>query len=116
MQAAANSPQRATSNASRTLADTQSEFKTRASRIRDEIATLASSVAEAGENIAGDLKDGASAKAREMRDASEQTLRDLRTQLESIEKQAEDQVRRHPLSALAIAAGVGFLFAMLFRR
>ncbi len=116
MQTASNSPQKATGNAGRTLADTQSEFKTRTSRIRDEISSLASSVAEAGENIAGDLKDGAGAKAREMRDASEQTLRELQTQLESIERQAEDQVRRHPLSALAVAAGVGFLFAMLFRR
>jgi ElaB/YqjD/DUF883 family membrane-anchored ribosome-binding protein len=40
----------------------------------------------------------------------------LRTSAKDIEAQIMDSVREKPVTSLAIAAGVGFLFALLARR
>ncbi|MEC9343986.1 MAG: DUF883 domain-containing protein [Pseudomonadota bacterium] len=85
-------------------------------RIRKDIAALAGSITDAGSTLAGDARTGANAKATELRQVSEETIRDLRNQLETLEKQIGGKVRERPVAALAIAAGAGFLFAMLARR
>lgn len=98
------------------VAAAKDEFESRAGRIRNEIAALATSIAEAGENLAGDLSAGAGATAREMRAASQETLQDLRNQMKELERQAAVKMRQNPMAALAMAAGAGFLLAMLARR
>jgi ElaB/YqjD/DUF883 family membrane-anchored ribosome-binding protein len=98
------------------VAAAKDEFESRAGRIRNEIAALATSMAEAGESLAGDLSAGASATAREMRAASQETLQDLRNQMKVLERQAAVKMRQNPMAALAMAAGAGFLLAMLARR
>lgn len=105
-----------TSNINDTTDEMKKDFDVHAGRIRNEIASLASSVSEAGSNLASDAKAGASAKATELKQVTDQTIRDLRAQLEVLEKQVGDKVRERPVTALAIAAGVGFLVAMMARR
>ncbi|WP_075996924.1 DUF883 family protein [Salaquimonas pukyongi] len=85
-------------------------------RIRSEIRSLADTVSEAGLVVADDVKTQASAKAGEMRTASREILDDLNKQLSTLEQQLAGHVRRKPVSSLAIAAGIGFLFAFLSRR
>lgn len=92
------------------------DFEKHAGRIRRDISALAESLSEAGSTLTDDAKAGANAKAMELRQASDETIRELRAQLESIEKQIGGHVRERPITALAAAAGVGFLIAMLARR
>ena len=85
-------------------------------RIRSEIRSLADTVSEAGVVVASDVKSEASARASDARAASEQVFNDLNKQLASLEEQLSGHVRRKPVSSLAIAAGIGFLAALLSRR
>ena len=91
-------------------------FQSHAERIRKDIATLADSVSEAGTSLAKDAKAGADAKASDLKQTSDETIRELRAQLETIEARVGNQVRERPITALAAAAGVGFLIALLARR
>ena len=60
---------------------------------------------------------GASAEhLREIRDRAEQAFRGAREHLEPAVGELEDQVRRHPLAALGIAAGVGLVVGLLLAR
>ncbi|MCB1422466.1 MAG: DUF883 family protein [Nitratireductor sp.] len=85
-------------------------------RIRNEIRSLAETVTEAGVVVAGDVKTQAAAKASDARATSQQVFEDLNKQLATVEKQLAGHVRRKPVSSLAIAAGVGFLAALIARR
>ena len=96
--------------------DVMADFGTHANRIREDIATLASSISDAGSALSEDAKYNASAKAIELKQASQDAIRDLRNQLDAVEKQMSGQLRDRPFTTLAIAAGVGFLFAVLTRR
>lgn len=47
---------------------------------------------------------------------SEAAIENLRSTASDLERQVVDTVRQKPMTALAIAAGIGFLFALLSRR
>ncbi|WP_223475922.1 DUF883 family protein [Oricola indica] len=55
-------------------------------------------------------------KAAAALDKGEGVYSELSARTSELEQQAADQIRRHPLQALGIAAGVGFLAALLTRR
>lgn len=95
---------------------TSKEFEAHVGRIRDDIAKLASNVSEAGGAIVDGAKADANAKADQARQISQETIRELRAQLADIEKRVTTQVRERPLAALGVAAGVGFLLALMARR
>ena len=59
---------------------------------------------------------GSAERLEEVRARAEEALRTARARLEGIEVRLEDQVRRHPLAALGIAAGVGILLGLLLAR
>ena len=59
---------------------------------------------------------GSAERLDEIRARAEEALRAARARLEGIEVRLEDQVRRHPLAALGIAAGVGILLGLLLAR
>lgn len=84
--------------------------------LRKDLASLTerfSSLTDAGIRTANDFTHKKSAEARERGEAIYSELSDRAGE---IEQQAMASVRRHPLQALGIAAGVGFLAAMLTRR
>ena len=59
---------------------------------------------------------GSAERLDEIRARAEEALRAARARLEGVELRLEDQVRRHPLAALGIAAGVGILLGLLLAR
>ena len=59
---------------------------------------------------------GSAERLEEIRGRAEEALRAARARLEGMEVHLEDQVRRHPLAALGIAAGVGILLGLLLAR
>ena len=59
---------------------------------------------------------GSAERLDEIRGRAEEALRAARARLEGVEQRLEDQVRRHPLAALGIAAGVGIVLGLLLAR
>ena len=85
-------------------------------RIRGDIASLAGSLKRYGSDKTDEYKTRASAAGNELTKMSQDALNDLTSELKNYERALTSQVRRHPLQALGIAAGVGFLLAALVRR
>ncbi|MGE0233183.1 MAG: YqjD family protein [Flavobacteriaceae bacterium] len=85
-------------------------------QVRDDIAMLAKSIAALGANKKTALKADAQRRLDNLGTASEEVLHSLNRQIGAIEKEISGQVRDRPLTTLGIAAGVGFLLAMVMRR
>jgi ElaB/YqjD/DUF883 family membrane-anchored ribosome-binding protein len=94
----------------------QADVERQLQQLREDIAALAKAVAAAGLNKADDLKSKAKRASNDAMDASAQMMDAARAQAMSMEKDLERQIRTKPLQAVAIAAGLGFLFALLSRR
>ncbi|GAB4576867.1 MAG: hypothetical protein Tsb0019_02700 [Roseibium sp.] len=85
-------------------------------RIRGDIASLAGSLKKYGAGKSDEYKSRATAAGQDLTKMSQDALSDLMTELKGYERALSTEVRRHPLQALGIAAGVGFLVAALVRR
>ncbi|MBB4302723.1 ElaB/YqjD/DUF883 family membrane-anchored ribosome-binding protein [Rhodobium orientis] len=85
-------------------------------QLRTDITELAHTMRGMGDAKARDFKKRARGKAEEISAGAEDALTALTDQLEEIERQVGRKVRKNPFAALGIAAGVGFLVAMLARR
>lgn len=85
-------------------------------QLRDDIAALARSVAAVGAEKADDYRGRARKAKNDATDASLQIMEAARDQAVSLEKDLERKIRTNPLQAVAMAAGVGFLIAVLARR
>lgn len=86
------------------------------SKIRSDIAELGETLAAIGSRRVKGARDEADHRIREMTRASEEAIDDLRRQLRMIERDLTDKVQEKPLQTLGIAAGVGFLVALVLRR
>ena len=96
-------------------ADTK-DIENQLQQLRDDIANLAKTVAAVGNDKANEVKGKARRAANDAADASMQMVEAARSQAVSLERDLESQIRTNPIQAVAIAAGVGFLFALLTRR
>lgn len=113
----------ATSTATKTAAANQDaavasaeDIEAQVARVREDIASLARSVQTYGSAKTGEYKARASKAGTDLATASQETIDNLYRELQGLEQQLEGKVRQHPLQSLGIAAGVGFLVAMLMRR
>ncbi|MCO5731771.1 YqjD family protein [Rhizobium sp. SSA_523] len=94
----------------------QADVERQLQQLRDDISSLAKAVAAAGSTKAEDLKFKARRASSDALDASAQMMDAARAQAMSMERDLERQIRTKPLQSVAIAAGLGFLFALLSRR
>lgn len=85
-------------------------------QLKNDIARLAKQLATTGEHSVSTARRAASEGAERLRAEGEATLDQLRTNARDIEQQMIARVREKPMTALAMAAGVGFLFALMARR
>lgn len=92
------------------------EIELQLAQLREDIAVLARTVAAAGSQKAENVSRRVKRTADEAADASLNMVEAAREQALSLEKDLERQIRSNPLQSVAIAAGVGFLFALLARR
>ena len=97
-------------------ADNTEELKAEIAKLRKELSDLAKHVAAIGDKSARTARQAAGAKAEELRAQGEAAFQELRDNALDYEKQVADAVREKPLTSLAIAAGVGYLFALIARR
>ncbi|QPC85715.1 DUF883 family protein [Mesorhizobium sp. NBSH29] len=84
--------------------------------LKSDIAKLAKQLAATGEHSIGTARRAASEGADRLRVEGEAAIDQIRTNARDLEQQVTASVREKPITALAMAAGVGFLFALIARR
>jgi ElaB/YqjD/DUF883 family membrane-anchored ribosome-binding protein len=85
-------------------------------QLRADLEKLAKQMAATSEHGYSTAKRAAAFGAEQLRAQGEAKLDELRASAKDIEEQIMASVREKPVTSLAIAAGVGFLFALLARR
>lgn len=95
-----------------TNADLEADIR----QLKADIEKLTKQLAETGEHGYGAARRAAAEGVEQLRAHGEAALGSLRGGAEDIEAQVVARVREKPMTSLAIAAGVGYLFALLSRR
>lgn len=96
--------------------DKSEELEIQISRLKDEIAGIAATLKDIGaEKVYGAKQTAANSYDDAVR-RGEAAIDDVRQQVQDLEEQISSAVREKPLTSLAIAAGVGYLLAMIARR
>jgi len=94
----------------------QLELEQRLDDLKNEIASISKTLAAIGGQKVEDYRAGMERLASDAVSASLKAFDSARSEAVSLEESFEDQVRAHPLRAIGIAAGIGFLFALMSRR
>ena len=84
--------------------------------IRAEIAQLSKLVGNIGSNTADNLKAQAREKFSQLSDLTEEELKLLRAKADLAGEKFVSGVRSQPLAAVGIAAGIGFVLALMLRK
>jgi ElaB/YqjD/DUF883 family membrane-anchored ribosome-binding protein len=85
-------------------------------QLKADIEKLARQLARTGELGYGSARKAATEGVEQLRAQGEAAMESLRGNAGDLERKIADQVREKPVTALAVAAGLGFLFALLSRR
>ncbi len=96
----------------RTAADLDADIR----QLRADIEKLARQLATTGQHGYGTARRAAAEGVENLRVQGEAAMDSLRSNARDLEEQVLANVREKPVTSLAIAAGVGFLFALLSRR
>lgn len=101
-------------------ASADGDLESRFEQARAEFQRIAAQLSELGSSKAREYTELASSSASELKDEVKAVSSDaidlFLDQLASLEKDVATKVRSKPIQALAIAGGIGFLFALLSRR
>jgi|APTNR8051073442_1049403.scaffolds.fasta_scaffold96802_2 ElaB/YqjD/DUF883 family membrane-anchored ribosome-binding protein len=84
--------------------------------LQKEVQRLAEQLTKTGRHSFETARKAASVGAEQIKSQGESAYADMRTGAENLEAQLTQAVREKPVTALAMAAGVGFLFALISRR
>jgi ElaB/YqjD/DUF883 family membrane-anchored ribosome-binding protein len=101
-----------TANDSRANADLEADIR----QLKADIDKLTKQLAKTGEHGYGTARRAATEGVEQLRAQGEAAFASLRSNAKDIEAQMMASVREKPVTSLAIAAGVGFLFALIARR
>jgi len=101
-----------TANDGRTSSDLEADIR----QLKADIDKLTRQLAKTGEHGYGTARRAATEGVEQLRAQGEAAFDNLRGNARDIEAQITASVREKPVTSLAIAAGVGFLFALLARR
>ena len=95
---------------------TSQSLESDVAELRAEIASLTRQIAALGEKSMNTARRAATEGVEQLRSQGEAKLAELRGSAGDFESRLEETVREKPVTSLAIAAGVGFLFALMARR
>ncbi len=99
-------------NGTKTAPDLEADIK----QLKADIEALAKQLATTGEHGYGTARRAAAQGAEQLRSQGEAAVEALRANASDIEERLMASVREKPVTSLAIAAGLGFLVALLARR
>lgn len=92
------------------------DFEKQFEQLRHDIATLSETVQRLGTGTVHEAQRKAVDAGHDLTEATEGALKNLQNEFAHLEKDMTDRVRANPLQALGIAAGIGFLAAVLTRK
>ena len=95
-----------------TTADLEADIR----QLKADIEELTRQLAKTGEHGYGAARRAAAEGVEQLRTQGEAALESMRGSAQDLEAQIIASVREKPVTSLAIAAGVGFLLALLSRR
>lgn len=98
------------------LSDAAEPLADQVAALRADLAELGGLVSRIGRDRARSLKEAASATASEGYAKGEQAYDVVMSELQSLEEELAAATRRRPFASLGLAALVGFLFGVIFRR
>lgn len=98
------------------MEDTKRSLEQDIAQLKKDLAKLAEQFSKTGQHSYGAAKRAATEGVEQLKSQGEAAFGDFKAGAENIEVQLSEAVREKPVTSLAIAAGVGFLFAMLSRR
>jgi ElaB/YqjD/DUF883 family membrane-anchored ribosome-binding protein len=101
-----------TASDARANADLEADIR----QLKADIDKLTKQLAKTGEHGYGTARRAATEGVEQLRAQGEAAFDSLRSNAKDIEAQMMASVREKPVTSLAIAAGVGFLFALIARR
>ncbi len=101
-----------TLNENRSASDLEADIK----QLKADIEKLTKQLAATGQHGFGTARRAATEGVEQLRVQGEAAMESLKSNARDLEEQVLANVREKPVTSLAIAAGVGFLFALLSRR
>jgi len=96
--------------------DTAQDLAADLALLREDVARLASQLQALGGQSVRTAKRAASEKVEQLRAQGEAAMSDLRGNAEELEEQLVARVREKPITSLAMAAGLGYMLALIMRR
>ncbi len=97
-------------------AKTVSDLEADIAQLKADIEKLTRQLAATGQHGLGTARRAAAEGVEQLHAQGEAAMESLRGNARDLEEQVLASVREKPVTSLAIAAGVGFLFALLSRR
>lgn len=94
----------------------ENDLQQQLEQIRKDVAALAETIASLAAGKAEDVKAQAYKAGNDAAEASAQVLDAARDHVCAVQSDLEERIRAKPLKALGIAAGLGFVLALLTRR
>jgi len=95
---------------------TQQDLEAEIEQLKAELAKLAKQFQTVSEKSYGTARRAASEGVSQLRAQGEEAIENLKGSAADVEAQLTATVREKPMTSLAIAAGVGFLLALMSRR
>ncbi|NDW07079.1 DUF883 family protein [Jiella pacifica] len=85
------------------------------SRLREDVSSLSDAVRSLATHGAEDVRRQASALRDDVRQRGEAYLRQAQDAASDLEEDVTERIRAEPIKSVLIAAGIGYLYARLFR-
>lgn len=96
--------------------DSQPDLEADIRQLREDIATLKEQIARTGQHSYGAARRAATEGVEQLRVQGEAAIEGLKSNARDMEDQLAATVREKPITALAIAVGIGYFLALLSRR
>ncbi|KKB08218.1 hypothetical protein VE26_10995 [Devosia chinhatensis] len=93
----------------------EQELELQVKQLQDDLKSITETLGKLTNDKVGEAREVASTELRHLKRKGEAMLSDAQDQAEEVEQQLKDSIRKKPLTAVATAAGIGFLFALLTR-
>lgn len=95
---------------------TEQDLAADVARLREDISRLADDIRALGRQSVNTAKRAAAEGVEQLRAQGEAGAEGLRANYHDVEQQLTQTVREKPITSLAVAAGLGFLFALITRK
>ncbi len=94
---------------------TEAQLEAQISRLQDDVRSIAASLTKLGAEKVDEAQGFGKQQYRAAVKQGQSVLGDVGDEFEAVEKQVKDTIRARPLTAVLIAAGIGFVLSAITR-